>query len=384
MSKNAAPRDARAGYQIYRAAAGDIGLDDLNEQLVAAGYGPVSNRMFAHYRHLADAGYNRYISINRFDVARAASRHEDLGASPRYPFYERGEGVRLLVAKANRLWVAFAQVESVGEAGAVLRFVDDEYAAGLSDIKARKGDEVSLNFLESGVHRDGWIVEVDLGAQPPLLEVQFGELVSLADLAVGQPAPLASLGLRLRSADDDASPTTDQLSRRLHLAFEMLDELRAIANTSVGPTGAGRYSPPAVVERLSVASPAEFWLTVSEVVKVIAWPSVIGLALRELAQLPAQRKAWLEGDILKQDLADRTVARAAKDAQRDRDRAISELAKQVQRRLEERYPLKSNSGLQVERLVIERVGPLLEALAEAGIVDLEELDEPDDADEGAL
>ena len=215
MSKNAAPRDARAGYQIYRAAVGDIGLDDLNEQLITAGYGPVSNRMFTHYRHLADAGYNRYISINRFDVARAASRHEDLGASPRYPFYERGEGVRLLVAKANRLWGAFAQVESVGEAGAVLRFVDDEYAGGLADIKARKGDEVSLNFLESGVHQDGWIVDVDLGAQPPLLEVQFGELVSLADLAVGRSAPVASLGLRLRSADDDASPTTDQLGRRL-------------------------------------------------------------------------------------------------------------------------------------------------------------------------
>jgi hypothetical protein len=352
-------------------------LDDLNEQLVIAGYGPVSNRMYTHYRHLADAGYNRYISINRFDVARAASRHEDLGASPRYPFFERGEGVRLLVAKGNRLWAAQAQVESVGEAGAVLRFFDDEYAEGLADIKARKGDEVSLNFLESGVYQDGWVVEVDLGAQPPLLEVQFGELVSLADLSVGQPAPLVSFGIRLRSIDDDASPTTDQLGRRLHVAFELMDELRSIANAAVGPTSGRTYSAPAVVDRLSVASPADLWLSVSEIVKAIAWPSAIGLTLRELARVPEQRKAWLEGDLLKEDRADRAVARVAETERQARDRAVTDLARQVQQRLEERYPLKPNAGPQVERMVIERVGPLLEALVEAGIVDIEELDEPD-------
>jgi len=33
MARNAAPRDARAGYQIYRAAVSEIGLDDLNERL---------------------------------------------------------------------------------------------------------------------------------------------------------------------------------------------------------------------------------------------------------------------------------------------------------------------------------------------------------------
>ncbi|WP_040491061.1 hypothetical protein [Ilumatobacter nonamiensis] len=374
MTRNASPRDARAGYQIYRGAGGEIGLDDLNERLVTAGYGPVSMRMLTHYRHLADAGYNRYISINRFDVARAASRHEDLGASPRYPFFERGEGVRLLVAKGSRLWTAYASVEAVGEAGAVLRFVDDEYATGLAQIKARSGDDVSISFLESGVEQSGRVVEVDLGAQPPMMEIQFAGLVSLADLAVGQPAPTVPLGFRLRTRDDAEPPTTDQLGRRLHSVFELVDELRSIANTAVGPTGAGRYSAPAVVERLSVASPADVVLTVSEIVRVIALPSVIGFTIRELAKIPLQRKTWLEGDVLRAELDDRDDAKAAREMRAERDKAVAELAVQVQRRLEERYPLRPNSAADVERMVVDRVGPLLDAMVDAGIVDVEDLD----------
>lgn len=376
MARNAAPRDARAGYQIYRAAGSEIGLDDLNERLVTSGYGPVSLRMLAHYRHLADAGYDRYISINRFDVARAASRHEDLAASPRYPFFERGEGVRLLVAKGSRLWTAYARVESLGEAGAVLRFVDDEYVEGLADVKTRAGDDISIKFLESGVEQSGRVVDVDLGAQPPMMEIQFSELVSLADLAIGQPAPTVSLGLRLRASDDASPPTTDQLGRRLHTIFELIDELRSIANTAVGPTGPERYSAPAVVERLSVASPADVWLTVSEIVQAIAWPSVIGFTVRELAKIPQQRKTWLEGDVLRADLADRSAAQLARDQREARDQAVTSLAHEIQRRLEERYPLRPNSSVDVERLVMERVGPLLDAMVDAGIVDIEDLDQP--------
>ena len=71
---NATPRDTRAGFDIYQSADGAISLDDLNARLARAGYGPVARRTLTHYRHLVEAGYNRYIAINRFDVARAFHR----------------------------------------------------------------------------------------------------------------------------------------------------------------------------------------------------------------------------------------------------------------------------------------------------------------------
>ncbi len=124
--RNATPAAARAGYTMYREAGGDITRDDLNERLLVAGYGPVSERMMSHYRHLLDANFDRYISINRFDVARAAARYEDLGGSPRYRYSPVGEGVRLLIAKGNKLWTAATRVTQLGESGAILRLVDSE------------------------------------------------------------------------------------------------------------------------------------------------------------------------------------------------------------------------------------------------------------------
>ncbi len=104
---NATPRDTRAGFDLYRAAGGSLSLDDLNEQLIEAGYGPVARRTFTHYRHLIEAGYNRYISINRFDVTRASVAYENASAMGRYRYRETNVGVRIVFAKSSRLFEAF-------------------------------------------------------------------------------------------------------------------------------------------------------------------------------------------------------------------------------------------------------------------------------------
>ena len=183
---NVSVRDARAGYQLFRAAGGDTSRPELNAELVDGGYGPISDRMFRHYRSLLAAGYNHYISINRFDVARAASRYEDLSASPRYPFAYVGEGVRLIAAKGDRLWQAAGRLDYVSEAGASIELVDPEYAEGLARVRLAPGDFLTLQFLESGQLRHARVVEVNKSIDPPNLEVQFTELVSLAEFAVGR------------------------------------------------------------------------------------------------------------------------------------------------------------------------------------------------------
>lgn len=371
---NATPRDARAGYGLYRRVGGELTLDQLNRRLVDSGYGPVSQRMFSHYRRLANAGYTHYISINRFDVANAATPYGDLGASPRYAYTSTGEGVRLLIAKRSKLWAANATVESASEAGALLRFVDPEYAAGLISQKVRAGDAVSLHLLESGRFVEGIITEMDLVSSPPLVEIRFDELVSLVDLDVGQTGPSTSIGLRVRSSSDDSGATTDQIGRRLHHVFDLIEEFRAILNAiSRDNPSIVSYSSPVIVEQLRVQSPMELVLLVSNsLAELLPWGELAAL-VRALSHIPEKRKTWLEGAAIQIDNRAQELAAEERRERASRNREIDTLVMQLIAAL-------SDAGASAEEVataeatIRRQVIPLLEALAEAGVEGFEELE----------
>lgn len=372
---NATPRDSRAGFTIYRESGGGISRDALNDQLVSAGYGPVSDRTVTHYRSLLEAGFDRYISINRFDVARSASRFEDLGASPRYGFQTYGEGVRLMIAKGDQLWEAAAVVESVGETGVVLRFVDDEYAAGLEALKVRASDYVYLNFLETGRSETARVIEVDTTTRPPILEVQFAHLVSLAEISARPTLPTVRLEFRVHSDTDDALTTADQLGRRLYLLFELVDELRFIANEAARLAETEEYSAPPIVDRLSVASPIEVSLAVANIVGDLFPFGLITVALRLLWQVPEKRKTWLEGT--GQAIANRASESAAQRAEAEAARAAAErdIAVQIRNVIVARYNPPEHVAAQLESIALDRLPPLLEALVQAGVESIEPVGE---------
>ena len=83
---NATTRDARAGFAIYVQSSGGITLDAINARLEASGYGAIAQRTLTHYRNLVKAGFDRYISINRFDVARASRAYENMSTLSRYRY----------------------------------------------------------------------------------------------------------------------------------------------------------------------------------------------------------------------------------------------------------------------------------------------------------
>ena len=176
---NASPRDTRAGFDIFRLGGGEVSLDDLNQKLFEAGYGPIAYRSIKHYRSLLAAGYDRYISINRFDIARASAPYEDASSNPRYRYTEVDTGVLMVIAKASKLYEAAGRATEIGETGAIVRIVDAEYTQGLAALKARAGDMVSLRFLESGRSVHGRLVELDLTSVPALMEVDYTGLVPL-------------------------------------------------------------------------------------------------------------------------------------------------------------------------------------------------------------
>lgn len=130
---NATPEDTRAGFELYRSMQPPVDHALLNARLTAAGYGTVAKRTFEHYGKLVREGYNRYIAINRFDVARASRAYENASAMARYRYLDANVGVRVVFMGANRLFEALGRATLVSDPGAVIEFSAPETVQGDGD-----------------------------------------------------------------------------------------------------------------------------------------------------------------------------------------------------------------------------------------------------------
>ena len=374
---NASPRDTRAGFDIFRQAGGDITLADLNQKLLDAGYGPVADRSIKHYRSLLTAGYGRYISINRFDIARASAPYDDASSNPRYRYTDVDTGVLMVIAKGSKLYEAAGRATALGETGAIVRIIDAEYTQGLASLKARAGDMVSLRFPESGRSVHGRLVELDLASDPALLEVDYTGLVSLAELEVGLPMPVLRASYRLGGAEEEEL-TIDVLGRRIYEFFEIVEEARALVNrvASGAGTSAPNYAPPIVLESLRVASPAEFVVSLTGLVQHLLPVGLLTAVIRGAALFIDKRKVWHEGTGVALDNRAKLAETELKELQVEQARAEAELIKAAADSLTREFPAADRS--EIEQTVRLRIIPPLRSLGESGVESITELDEEDE------
>ena len=376
---NASSRDTRAGFDIYRSAGGAISLDELNEQLVEAGYGPVAQRSLTHYRHLMDAGYTRYISINRFDVARASVAYENASAMGRYRYREANVGVRILFAKSNRLFEAFGSATEVGDVGAVIEFDDEVVVEGLKALKPRAGDMVTLRYLEVGRSVGGRVIDTDLRSSPAHVEVEYARLTSIAEIAGGTPLPTAAVRFRVVGQADEAQ-TLDLVGRRLYHFFELLEGARSLANAAGGHLDQPVYAPPPVLDELRIASPAELLVQlVPELVDLVPWAIVAGI-LRMAWQIPEKRKTWHEGtgQAKQNELVD--LERELKQLEVEKQQQEAQARSEMIDRLRRAFPTADLTDSEIERSFDEHVLPHLQALGRAGVGEIEVGDDVTGAD----
>jgi len=135
---NASPADVRAGWNIFRKDP-ELSLEEINARLQAQGRKPIANRSLQHYRSLLRNGFDRYVPINRFDVARAAKPFEGLSALPRYFYYGVTVSVWFRYTRDGKQHEVAATAERVGEVGAVL------VLDGTSDIDTLRRSHPSLD-----------------------------------------------------------------------------------------------------------------------------------------------------------------------------------------------------------------------------------------------
>ena len=123
---NATTRDARAGFAIYLQSAEGVTLDEINSRLEASGYGAIAQRTLTHYRNLVKAGFDRYISINRFDVARASRAYENMSTLSRYRYRSTDQEVSVLFSRSSCLLEAQGKLVESSDVGAVIEFSDED------------------------------------------------------------------------------------------------------------------------------------------------------------------------------------------------------------------------------------------------------------------
>ena len=360
---NATYRDCRAGFDVFMRHGGGLSQNELNVELIEAGYNIVSDRTFGHYRKLLRAGFDRYISINRFDISRAAIPFEDSSANPRYNFAPSDQGVRMLLAKGSDLYVAAGRSSQLGEVGCVVRVMEPEFVEGLRRLRVGAGNMVSVRFMESGVTVEGRLVEVDLESSPAHLEIEFSIVTSLYEVGIRSPIPMVSSRVTLQSADSELIQL-DVASRRLFHFFDLVEGLRSVLNHSLSSETKSNYAEPPVLVQLQVASPA--------LLDILGAPELVdllriagkGLIAFALYQLPQRRKEWFEGtgknlenELLRQKLEEGKLALQER-------RSTTELKDAIAHRLGMAGSKKAD---ELGRAVEEHVVPALMRLARQGV-----------------
>jgi hypothetical protein len=370
---NASPRDTKAGFDLYRTAGGEISLDDLNARLRQAGYGPVAKRTFAHYRKLRDAGYNRYISINRFDIARASVPYDNASANGRYTYRDADLGVSVIFAKGSRLLEASGRAIEIGEVGALLRFSEHEVINGLRALKPQAGEMVTVRYLEAGSTIGGRVIEADLKSDPVTIEIEFSRLISIAGVGDGQALPAIDVSFRLTTGVGDEDPRTlDLVGRQLYQLFELLEGLRSLSNAAGARQPDPVYAEPPVLRSLSIASPVNLLLEVASQVRHL-YPAGLAFGVLGVAgRFVSKRKEWYEGTGQKKQNQLTDLEIELKELELDAKRAEAEFRDATVRRMQEAFPESSLPLEEAARIVDEQVLPPLRALGLSGVTGLDD------------
>ncbi len=252
---NASSADVRAGFDIYRENP-EITLRQINAQLKKQGFGEIAERSIRHYRSLQNHGFDRYVSVNRFDVARASRPYEGASATPRYFYYGLEVPITMHFRRGAHEYEVKGVAERVGEVGAVLTFDNKKQLDVLRKQRPTVNTYIRLDFGSPvSDFATARVIESELDEEWALIEVEFSRLLPLSDLtkSTALPGELTTLSVVGTSPDDRAA---DLVGRRIYYTLEAIESCRAIANEVLRTESSSRnVVDPLELQSLSVQSP---------------------------------------------------------------------------------------------------------------------------------
>jgi hypothetical protein len=355
---NVTPADSRSGYAFFRQSGGTASRDEINDNLEGAGYNPISERMYRHYKHLAAAGFDRYISINRFDVARASQPYESLSSNSRYKYARTSTRVRVTFPRGRRLVEAFGKAEAIGETGLILVFDDPPTVRALGEepTKPRPSEEVRIELLDPPQQFDARIIDIDRTTKLVTIEVEFERLQSIAQFIGRHALPRHQYDLSLTPQDESAA-TVDLVGRQVYYLFEVLETSRSLVNEAAQLSENDRYAPVTHVRQLSMRSPLYVLLGIPDPVAM-----VLGLAFGTLS-LAITYERWRKNRLQNNSVEVENKVQAAK---AELAVAVTEMETQVISSLRKNFNLPD--GVKPEDLSsLRQLKSLVGALAEQDV-----------------
>ena len=358
---NASTRDARAGFAIYLQSAEGIHLDELNARLERSGYGMVAQRTLSHYRNLVNAGFNRYISINRFDVSRASRAYENMSSLGRYRYRSTHRDVGMILTKGSRLCQAYGHLVEVGDVGAIIEFSSEEAMKDLRRFRLAPRDVVILHYSNQDDVVKGRVIEADVDSSPAVVEIEHARLTSVAGLDDAVPLPISRVQFAL-IAEDNTDITLDVLGRRLYHFFDLIEGTRALVNEASRHSDSYAYAPPPIVTEIRLESPAVLLLQMStELLSLVSPPLFVGLLLTTL------RKQWHQGGLYKKQGKLVDAERELKQLDQEAQQQENEFREEVIENVRTQLPQSSISSELIRKIIDAYVLPSIRALADTNV-----------------
>lgn len=373
---NATARDVRAGYELYREHDGSLSRTELNKAIFVQGFNTVSQRTFLHYGRLHLAGYDRYVPINRFELARNLDISHGISALARYSY--RNVDIEAVLAFDKVPAPLECRAKQIGDVGVLMELPMTDDLAQLRGLRPKPGDAVSVRFAGADRLVRGHVVDSDFGGLPALLELEYDEVTPLVGLLGGAESASSLMRFTLRGEYGDGLDA-ELASRQFHYLLQALESLRTLVNALHEPR-AGDYAAPARLRSLSIASPTEALIELgSDVARLIPW-AVLWQIVSKVSQIPEKRKAWHEGTLIKRQ-ADREAAADIRSAEQD----IDDLRTRLVRAIGDRFANERSLGKDEIRelhLRIERdLLPYLVLLAQSKLNEIESQASDDDGND---
>lgn len=301
--------DARAGWELYRASAYDLSLDEVNDRLTRAGYAPVSVRTYSHYRKLERYGFKRYLSINRLDVATAQDPFVDRAIRSRYRPRNVELPVQLILHTGTGPAEVVGRTTELSEFGLVLIVDDAAQVEALASKPPRRGSATTVNVLDPPATFEGRVEEVTVGDAEASIAIEFLRLRPIAEVSGEELLPATNLRLVLRRGDD---PYLTDLTRDIYWTTQLVDVATALASeVALGLASDGNaVAPQPRIHRLSMQSPLTLELTVAVPAAVVL------LAILKGALPMAQRAAELVEAVKHWRVTDAEAVRTKADTER--------------------------------------------------------------------
>ncbi len=258
---NATPAAARTGWQLFRLSGFQDDLKTINGRLHEAGYGPVSKRMHNHYRSLAAAGYDHYVPINRFDIARASEPFEGDSATNRYSYVDSRRPLTLTFIRDGHPVEVQGQSRLLSEIGLTVNITGKGRVAGLRQLGARPGEYVAMDMPGPDESLHGRLIgPPEFGEEKALaiLDIEFTRLHSVTEFSDFEPLASSQWNLKL-AAEDGGALGADVFGRRIYYLLELVEISRSMVNevlASEAQAAKVRATPPGI-ERLEMDSPIE-------------------------------------------------------------------------------------------------------------------------------